>query len=101
MATEAYIPQDVQLAGEPISETFALTLHDPDSDTPHGTLTTHQPPAEGTRRGPLVVRGTRDGQAWRVTLPEIEVYRASSVGCEFNVYGRIERVKLKASADAS
>jgi hypothetical protein len=91
MITEAYIPAEVTFAGRRIHEVFAVTLYDPDSDDPHGALTTHQPLEEGERGGPLVVLGTRDGKQWRVTLPEIEVIRRTAVGCEFIVFGRITR----------
>jgi hypothetical protein len=91
MTTEAYIPVEVTFAGRPIAEVFAVTLYDPDSDDPHGSMTTHQPLDEGERGGPLVVLGTRDGKEWRVTLPEIEIIRRTAVGCEFIVLGRITR----------
>lgn len=94
MTTEAYIPAEVTFAGRRIDEVFAVTLHDPDSDDPHGSLTTHNPLHEGERGGPLVVLGTRDGRQWRITLPEIEVVRRTAVGCEFIVYGRITRSAL-------
>jgi hypothetical protein len=89
MTTEAYIPSQVTFRDRRIEEVFAVTLYDPDSDDPHGAMTTHHPLAEG-ERGPLVVLGTRDGKQWRVTLPEIEVIRRTSVGCEFIIYGRRE-----------
>ncbi len=94
MTTEAYIPAEVTFGEKRIAEVFAVTLYDPDSDDPHGSMTTHQPLEEGERGGPLVVLGTRDGQQWRVTLPEIEVVRATAVGCEFIVFGRAERERI-------
>ena len=95
MTTEAYIPRQVTFDGRPVAEVFALTLHDPDSDTPHGALTTHNPLSEGAR-GPLVVIGTREGSDWRVQLPEIEVYRQTAVGCEFNIFAPVMRTELPA-----
>lgn len=94
MTTEAYIPSEVTLAGRRIDEVFAVTLYDPDSDAPHGAITTHAPLAEGERGGPLVVVGTREGKHWRVTLPEIEVCRRTAVGCEFTIFGRVEREEM-------
>lgn len=93
MTTEAYIPADVTFAGRPVADVYALTLHDPDSDTPHGALTTHNPLPEGAR-GALVVIGSRDGKRWHVHLAEIEVYRQTAVGCEFNVFAPIRREEL-------
>ncbi len=95
MTTEAYIPEEVTLAGRRIDEVFAVTLYDPDSDDPHGSMTTHNPLPEGQRAGPLIVVGTRDGKRWRVTLPEIEDYRSTAVGCEFTVFGRVRREELQ------
>jgi hypothetical protein len=95
MALEAYIPQEVTFAGQPVAAVFAVTLYNPDSDDPHGSLTTLNPPAEGTR-GPLQLRGTRDGQAWQVELPEIEISRSTAVGCEFTIFGRAQRRKVGA-----
>ena len=94
MTTEAYIPADVTCAGCPVDDVFAVTLYDPDSDEPHGALTTHHPLDEGHRSGPLVVLGARDGRRWRVTLPEIEVCRKTAVGCEFTIFGRVQREEL-------
>ncbi len=94
MTTEAYIPSEVTYGGQPVQEVFAVTLHDPDSDCPHGSMTTHNPLGEGERAGPLVVTGTRDGRRWRVTLPEIEVCRRTAVGCEFTIFGRVQREEL-------
>ncbi len=91
MTTEAYIPTSVLFAGRPIGEVFALTLHDPDSDDPHGALTTHNPLSAGERGGPLVVEATRGGKRWRLTLPEIEGCRSSAVGFEFVLFGRLQR----------
>ena len=90
VTTEAYIPSEVTFGGRRVVEVFAVTLYDPDSDDPHGSMTTHYPLAEG-ERGPLVVLGMRDGKQWRVTLPEIEVIRQTAIGCEFILYGRIAR----------
>ncbi len=90
MTTEAYIPEEVTFAGRRIDEVFAVTLYDPDSDDPHGSLTTHNPLAEG-ERGALVVTATRGGKRWRITLPEVEVSRSTAVGCEFTVFGRLAR----------
>ncbi len=95
MATEAYIQPEVTFAGRTVGEVLAVTLYNADSDDPHGSMTTHQPLHEG-ERGPLVVVGTRDKKRWRVTLPEIEVSRASAVGCEFTVFGRVAREELRA-----
>jgi len=94
MTTEAYIPEEVMFAGRQIDEAFAVTLYDPDSDDAHGSMTTHNPPAEG-ERGALIATGTRGGKRWRITLPEIEVYRATAVGCEFTVFGRVQREELR------
>ncbi len=91
MTTEAYIPTSVTLAGRPIADVFAVTLYDPDSDDPHGSLTTHNPLPAGQRGGPLIVEGTRGGQRWRITLPEIEVCRRTAVGFEYLVFGRVAR----------
>lgn len=94
MTTETYIPTRVALGARPIGDVFAITLYDPDSDEPHGAMTTHEPLAEGERGGPLEVVGTRDGKSWRITLPEIEVCRATAVGCEFTIFGRITRERV-------
>jgi hypothetical protein len=94
MTTEAYIPAEVTFGERRIDEVFAVTLYDPDSDDPHGALTTHQSPAEGERGGPLVVVGTRDNKRWQITLPEIEIIRRTAVGCEFIVFGRLTRTAL-------
>jgi len=94
VTTETYIPTDVTLAGRRIDEVFAVTLHDPDSDDPHGSITTHNPLPAGERAGPLVLIGTRDGGRWRITLPEIEVCRSTAVGCEYLVFGRIQRERI-------
>ncbi len=91
MTTEAYIPAAVTFAGRPIAEVFAVTLYDPDSDDPHGSMTTHQPLPAGQRGGPLLVEAARGGQRWRIALPEIEVLRSTAVGFEFIVFGRILR----------
>lgn len=93
MTIETYVPEEVTFGGDPITETFALVLHDPDSDAAYGTLTTHHAPAEGSR-GDLVVVGTRDGVRWRVTIDEVEVYRKTPVGCEFTILGPLARMKL-------
>lgn len=99
MANEAYIPVEVTYGERRIDEVFAVTLHDPDSDTPHGAMTTHYPLPEDERGGPLVIVGTRAGKTWRVTLPEIEVVRRTAVGCEFNIFGGVHR-EAGRSADA-
>ena len=91
MTTEAYIPTAVTFDGRALDDTLAATLYDPDGDDPHGALTTHHPLATGTRGGQLVIVGTRDKKSWRVTLPEIEVYRTTAVGFEFLIVGRIAR----------
>lgn len=98
MTTEAYIPTEVTYGQRRIADVFAVTLHDPDSDTPHGSMTTHEPLNEGERGGPLVVVGTRDGKRWRITLPEIEVCRRTAVGFEYLVFGRVAREVLAESA---
>jgi hypothetical protein len=94
VTTEVYIPQSVICGGEPLGAAFALTLYDPDGETPHGALTTHTPLDEGFRGGPLVVEGTREERRWRVTLDEIEVVRKTAVGCEFSIYKGLERTPL-------
>ena len=94
MTTEAYIPSEVRYGEKLIEGAFAVTLYDPDSDSPHGSMTTHQPLDEGARGGPLVIVGTRDGKRWRVTLPEIEVCRTTAVGCEYLIFGRLTREAL-------
>jgi len=94
MTLETYIPEEVSFAGEAVAGVFAVTLYDPDSESPHGALTTHQPLTEGTRGGPLMVVGMRDQKRWRVTLGEIEVCRTTAVGCEFTVFGRVVREPL-------
>ncbi len=91
MTTEAYIPTAITFAGRPIADVFAVTLYDPDSDDPHGALTTHNPLPAGQRGGPLVIDATRGGQVWRITLPEIEVVRSTAVGFEFLIFGRVQR----------
>jgi hypothetical protein len=90
MPLEVYIPGQVQFAGQPIPEAAALTLYNPDSDDPHGALTVPAPPPAGAR-GELLVRGTRDGHEWDVRVPEIEISRSTSVGCEFTIFGRPQR----------
>jgi len=97
MATEAYTEVEATFGGTPIPDVFAVTLHNPDSDDPHGALTTHQPLPEGAR-GPLIVTGRRDGKRWQVILPEIEVYRSTAVGCEFTIFGPARRRELPTSA---
>ncbi len=94
MTTEAYLPTSVLFGARPIAEVFAATLYDPDSDDPHGALTTHNPLPAGTRGGPLLVEGTRGGKRWRLTLPEIEVCRSSAVGFEFVIFGGVQRETL-------
>lgn len=94
MTLETYIPEEVTYGGEPWAEVFAVTLYDPDSASPHGAVTTHQPLAEGTRGGPLVIVGARDGKRWRITLGEIEVCRTTAVGCEFTCFERVVREGL-------
>ena len=97
MTTEAYVPSKVTYQGQAIDEVFAVTLYDPDSDDPHGAVTTHHPLASGARGGPLVVIGTRDGRSWQLTLSEIEVCRSTAVGFEFVVFGRVQREPLAGS----
>ncbi len=94
MTTEAYIPTAVTFDGRTLGDALVVTLYDPDSDDPHGSLTTHQPLAEGIRGGPLVIVGTRDKKTWQVTLPEIEVCRATAVGFEFVIHGGVQRAVL-------
>jgi len=91
MTLETYIPDRITYAGQPLATVFAAVLYDPDSDTPHGAITTHDPLPEGERGGPLRIDGTRDGRTWRVTMPQIEVVRSTAVGFEFNIYGRVRR----------
>ena len=91
MTTEAYIPREVSYHGPDLGEVVVVTLYDPDSDAPHGAITSHQPLRAGERGGPLVVVGTRDKRTWRITLPEIEVCRATAVGFEFLIFGRVMR----------
>ena len=94
MTAETYIPTEVSFAGRRIEDVCAVTLHDADSNDPHGSLTTQKPLREGERGGPLVMSGTRYGKVWQITLPEIEVIRRTPVGCEFIVYGRLTRSAL-------
>jgi hypothetical protein len=91
MTTEAYIPSAVTYGGRRLDSVVVVTLYDPDSDDPHGAVTTPAPLAAGDRGGPLVVIGTRDQHTWRLTLPEIEVCRSTAVGFEFVVFGRVQR----------
>ena len=98
MTTEAYIPTTVTFAGRPVAEVFAVALYDPDSDDARGSMTTHNPLPAGERGGPLIVEGTRTGQRWRLTLPEIEVCRSTAVGCEFVIFGGLRREQLAAAA---
>jgi hypothetical protein len=91
MATEVYIPTTVTFRGQRLAEVFAVTLYNPDSTDPAGAMTMHGPPSEGAR-GVLELVGTRDGKTWRVTLSEIEISRATAVGCEFTVFGTAVRV---------
>jgi hypothetical protein len=100
MPIETYIPSEVSYAGHRLEEVFVCTLYDPDSDTPYGSLTTANPLPEGQRGGPLVVAGTRDKQQWRVTLAEIEVYRKTAVGCEYLIFGALQRQALGPAASA-
>ncbi len=93
MSLELYIPGAVLFAGRAIADPVAVTLYDPDSDDPHGSLTAGAPPAAG-ERGPLVVHGIRDGSEWEVRLDEIEISRSTAVGCEFTIFGRPQRRKL-------
>jgi hypothetical protein len=95
MTTEAYIPTEVTFDSRTLDEVFAVVLHDPDSDDPHGSMTTHNPLPAGTRGGPLVVVGTRDGRRWRITLPEIEVSRSSAVGFEYTIFGKVSRERIE------
>lgn len=92
-ALETYLPHTVTLANQPIADTFALTLHNPDSHDPYGSLTTHHPPSEGTH-GALEVVGLRDGQTWRVVADEVEVYRSTAAGCEFTIFGTVRRQRV-------
>lgn len=90
MASETYIPTEVTFAGQPLDEVFALTLYNADGDDAHGSMTTSAPPAEA-QRGPLAVTGMRDGKQWRLMLPEIEIYHATALGCEFTVLQPVQR----------
>lgn len=95
MTTEAYIPSEVRFGERGIDEVHVVTLYDPDSDCPHGSMTTSRPLGEGERGGPLVVIAARDGKRWRVTLPEIEVCRRSALGFEFTIFGKVCRQRLE------
>lgn len=95
MVTETYIPTEVRFGGQPVAEVFVLVLHDPDSDGPYGSLTTHAPLPAGAR-GPLEAVATRGGERWRITLEQIEVHSSTAVGCEFAVFGPVRRERLPA-----
>ncbi len=88
---ETYIPTKVMYASRELGRSLAVTLYEPDGDAPHGALTTHTTLPEGERSGPLIFEGRRDEQLWRITLPEIEVVRSSSLGFEFNIFGKVQR----------
>lgn len=89
MAVRAYVPSEVRLVDRPIRGTRLITLYDPDSDGPSGSMTTSEPLETGLRAGPLVFVGRRDGKQWRVTLPEIDVRNASALGFEYRINGPI------------
>ena len=93
MPLEAYVPSEVWLGGEPLADVMVVTLHDPDSDAPHGTLTAARPPAVGTRAALRLV-GRREGRVFAVEVDEIEVCQASAVGCEFTVFGQVRRTPV-------
>lgn len=95
MATEAYIPEEISIAGEKLAEPILLTFYDPDGVTPHGSLTTPAPLAAGTRTGPLVCIGRRDKKKWEVRIPEIEVLNRTAVGFEYRIHGPIGRTLLE------
>jgi len=95
MVTETFIPAEVRFDGACIPEVFVLVLHDPDSDNPHGSLTTHHPLPVGAR-GRLEAVATRGGERWQITLTQIEVHNSTAVGCEFAVFGPVCRVRLSA-----
>ena len=95
MTTEAYIQTSVTYAGRALADVFAVTLYDPDSDDPHGALTTHNPLPAGERGGPVVIDATRNGRSWRITLPQIEVVRSTPVGFEFIIFGQVLRAALR------
>lgn len=98
MAIEAYIPTHASFAGQPLGEGIVFTLHNAESDAPHGSFTTSQPLPAGTRGGPLVVQGMRDGKRWEITLAEIEVRNKSAVGFEYAIRGPIQRSLLDGDA---
>ncbi|TWT46137.1 hypothetical protein RAS1_25850 [Phycisphaerae bacterium RAS1] len=95
MATEAYIPDEITLAGEKIAEPIVLTFYDPDGDAPHGSLTTTAPLPTGARAGPLICIGRRDKKKWEVRVPEIEVVNRTAVGFEYLIFGAIQRTVLE------
>lgn len=94
MALEAYIPSSVELENGAIADVMIITLYQPDSDSPRGSLTGSHP-MEAGRSGRLVFVGTRDGKEWRVTLPRIDVYNKTALGCEYSIRGPIEREILR------
>lgn len=99
MAIETYIPTEVTYADAAVDGAVALTLYDPDTDRPHGALTTRNPLPAGARGGPLVVRGRRGGRRWLLRLAEVEVVSRTALGCEFRVHGGIVRRELHDGRD--
>lgn len=88
---EAYIPSSIQFEGHSLDESHVVTLYNPDGDQAHGSVTTGQPLLAGTRGGPLVILGKRDGKDWRVLLPQIEVVNKTAVGFEFRMQAPPQR----------
>jgi len=94
VALEAYIPSTVELEGGAIPDVIVITLYQPDSDAPRGSLTGAHP-IEAGQSGRMVFVGTRDGKEWRVTLPRIEISNKTALGCEYQIRGPVQREMLR------
>jgi len=95
MPVQAYIPVEVRFNGRPLEGTRLVTLYHPEADHRNGSMTTSTPLDAGTRGGPMVIIGRRDGKEWELTLPEIVVRNKSAVGFEYDILGTIEAKVLK------
>lgn len=95
MPVRAYIPVEIRFQDRPIEGARLVTLYNPDGDDRNGSMTTTHPLEAGTRGGPLVVIGRREGTEWELTLPEIVVRNKSAVGFEYDILGPIEARVLR------
>lgn len=94
MPLEAYAPETVALAGQPLADAKIVAFYDPDGPTPRGALTGVSLDSE-CEVGPLEIVGLREGRRWRVVTAAIAVESRSAIGCEFRLCGPLQRTPLE------